>query len=145
MTPTITGSGASVSGLKVDSRRRWVATPVWVLPGDIMTFEASGVWGDFTIPCSADGWHADLFYAIGKLPRIIDDKRYFRLMGRISESGDEPATDEPERTFVIGRARSVTADWPGRLYVFANDRAGFYWNNWGHVLLNIALTRQTDT
>lgn len=121
----------------VSSRPEWVATPVWVAPGDTLVFSASGVWVDATIPCSANGYPAPLFYAAGLFPRIKDDGRYFRLMGRIVADGQQPASDDPGATFAIGIGLTRTFDAKGRLFVFANDREGFYWNNWGSVTLSV--------
>jgi hypothetical protein len=124
--------------LDVPARALWVRTPVWVKTGDVLTFRAQGHWIDAVIPCNADGYAAPLFYAMHKPPRIPDDGRYFRLMGRISTNDEQPAHDDPDLTFAIGSARPA---WPataeGRLFVFANDRDGYYWNNWGAVRLFI--------
>jgi hypothetical protein len=91
------------------------------------------------IPCTADGYAAGFFYAMHELPRIPDDGRYFRLMGRISTDGKQPADDVPDLTFPIGANRiGWKANAEGRLFVFANDRKGFYWNNWGAIRLTIA-------
>jgi hypothetical protein len=106
-----------------------------------LSFQASGTWVDFYIPCSADGYWAGPFYWIGKPPRIPDGNRYFRLMGRIAAPDAPPASDDPASTFVIGAKAERTADRDGRLYVFANDRAGHYWNNWGKVTLSVSVER----
>jgi hypothetical protein len=129
---------ATPATVEVSSRPEWVETPVWVKAGDTLDFQAVGCWVDLVIPCTADGYAAGFFYAIHELPRIPDDGRYFRLMGRISTDGKQPADDVPELTFPIGAKRSGwKANADGRLFVFANDRKGFYWNNWGAIRLSI--------
>jgi hypothetical protein len=125
--------------VEVPSRETWVATPVTVEPGQVLHFRAEGTWWDAVIPCSADGYPAPFFYALGRPPRIPDDGRYFRLMGRVVADDAPPATDDPSQTFVIGRQSEWTTPQRGRLYVFANDAPGFYWNNWGSVTLTITL------
>jgi hypothetical protein len=124
--------------LDVPSRPEWVETPVWVKAGDSLDFHAQGHWVDLVIPCTADGYAAGFFYAIHEPPRIPDEGRYFRLMGRISTDGKQPADDDKELTFPIGVHRTGwKANTEGRLFVFANDRKGFYWNNWGAIRLTI--------
>lgn len=125
----------------VPSCDEWVKTLVWVEPGDTLDFRASGIWVDAIIPCSADGYPAALFYAAGHPPRIDDDGRYFRLMGRIVPDGKEPAHDDPAQTFPIGTKSQCTVAQAGRLFVFANDRPGYYWNNWGYVTLAVSWLR----
>jgi len=56
-------------------------------------------------------------------------------MGRVVESGAEPIHDDIAETFVIGSESVRTFDKAGRLFVFANDHKGFYWNNFGSVTL----------
>jgi len=124
----------------VGSRRAWNATPIVVKTGERLRLSASGTWWDAVIPCTAEGYDASLFYALKVLPRIPDNNRYFRLMGRIvAGTGDRPpATDDIAATFAIGTDHALEANMDGRLFVFANDHAGAYWNNWGSVTLTAA-------
>jgi hypothetical protein len=124
----------------VPAQSMWVETPVWVHPGDVLDFSAKGTWIDGVIRCSANGYRARIFYALNLLPRIPDEGRYFRLMGRIVPGGTAPAQDEPGATFPVGKRNNRTVAAVGRLFVFANDRRGFYWNNRGSVQLAIAKT-----
>lgn len=126
-----------VDVIEVPARSIWVETPVWVKAGDALTLRADGTWIDAVIPCSADGYPAPFFYALGRPPRIPDGNRYFRLMGRIVADGAVPRQDDPAVTFPIGTSREWQATSPGRLFVFVNDRAGYYWNNWGSVRLTV--------
>ncbi len=123
--------------IEVPARVLWKATSVWVQPGDALHFRARGRWVDAVIACSADGYHASLFYRLNVLPRIPDDGRYFRLMGRLVESGAEPAQDDVAETFPIGCESTRTFIKGGLLFVFANDHPDAYWNNWGSVTLTV--------
>ncbi|MBN3815431.1 hypothetical protein G3N57_01905 [Paraburkholderia sp. Se-20369] len=109
-----------------------------VTAGTLLRFQSVGVWVDAVIPCSADGYPAQLFYATGHPPRIPDDGRYFRLMGRIVPNDVAPTQDDPAQTFPIGAQGEHQAATDGVLFVFANDRAGYYWNNWGGITLTIS-------
>ncbi len=121
----------------VPARARWFATPALVQAGDTLRLSASGTWVDFVIPCSAEGWDAGWLYKMGVVPRIPDEGRYYRLMGRIGDENAPPDSDDALVTFAIGTQNTVEAKRAGRLYVFANDRDGFYWNNWGCLSLHI--------
>jgi hypothetical protein len=121
----------------VRSRAQWVATPIRVRAGEILSFSATGTWWDAVIPCSADGYAARLFYALGKLPRIPDDGRYFRLMGCVVPGDIAPTADLSAATFAIGTKLHRAFSEAGRLFVFCNDKEGFYWNNWGSVTLTV--------
>jgi hypothetical protein len=134
---------ASVVIKDIPASQTWVNTGVWVLPGDDLSLSAHGTWVDSIIPCSADGYHAPLFYASNKPPRIHDGDLYFRLMGRIVRDGLTPASDEARETFPIGSQANLTALWAGLLFVFANDRPGYYWNNWGTIKLMITKRRSS--
>ena len=122
----------------VESRLTWNRTPFTVKAGDWLHLRASGTWWDAFIPCSADGYAAPWFYALNVLPRIPDNGRYFRLMGRIVAGDQAPATDDIAATFAIGTDLLLEAKTDGRLFVFANDHAGAYWNNIGTVTLTAA-------
>jgi hypothetical protein len=124
----------------VSSRDPWVDTGVTLISGDKVTFSASGRWFDWIIPCTADGYIAKPLYSIHRPPRILDDGRYFRLMGCILQ-GKPGDCYPPEKSFVIGQSSSHVIDTTGKLYVFANDRCGYYWNNWGSITLIIDCLR----
>jgi hypothetical protein len=123
--------------IQVPAYPPWVDTGISVTEGTRLRFHAVGVWVDAFIPCTAAGYPAPLFYATGHPPRIPDDGRYFRLMGRIAPGPKPPADDDPAQTFVIGVQSEHVAASDGVLFVFANDRIGYYWNNWGEVTLTV--------
>jgi hypothetical protein len=142
-------SPTSGSAISIPSHQEWVDTGINVAKDEKMDLVAQGHWWDFVIRCTADGYSkfpASFFYAIGESPRETDDGRYFRLMGRIIDPANPPSNNtsdsrldpnDPDGTFIIGEHAVYTAKRSGRLYVFANDKRGwfFYGNNWGHVWL----------
>jgi hypothetical protein len=138
-------SSAKKGAIEIPSHAYWIDTHIDVTTDEKMEMVSQGHWWDWFIRCSPDGYRfpASVFYALGKLPRVNDHKRYFRLMGRIADPANPPSTDtlldpsSPDGTFVIGKQVLYTAKRDGRLYVFANDRTGYYWNNWGHVWLTV--------
>jgi hypothetical protein len=91
--------------VQVVARKQWNSSPIWVTPGDTLHFRATGTWYDAYIPCSADGYRASLFYRLGILPRVPDDGRYFRLMGRIVEDGKEPRKTTSSKHLSLERRR----------------------------------------
>lgn len=125
-----------IETMKISSREEWVKTSAIAKPGDVLILKAEGLWVDAVIPCSADGYPGAILYALGRPPRIPDDSRYFRLMGRIVESDTMPEEDDPAQTFPIGQGCTHNVFQAGRLFVFVNDRQGYYWNNWGSVTLS---------
>ncbi|RUL78382.1 hypothetical protein [Dyella choica] len=127
--------------VQVPSCMPWVATALEVDKGDRLIFASTGTWVDAFIPCTAEGYPAPLFYAFNHPPRVRDADRYFRLMGCIVADGKEPGTDDLDQAFPIGRSAQLIAQSTGMLFVFANDREGYYWNNWGQVQLAIQRIR----
>ncbi|WDD92208.1 hypothetical protein Bsp3421_002196 [Burkholderia sp. FERM BP-3421] len=123
--------------VQVPAQDPWVNTGIRVKAGMRLQCRAIGVWVDAVIPCTAEGYPAPLFYTTGHPPRIPDDGRYFRLMGRIAPSDAAPAEDDPTQTFRMGAQSDHVATSDGVLFVFANDRSGYYWNNWGSVTLTV--------
>lgn len=123
----------------VPAREMWVATPAVIRTGRRITVRARGIWWDFYIPCGPNGYPAGLAYRLGRRPRLDDEGRYFRLMGRIGDLDGPPATDDATQTFAIGPTRTIVAPRDGRLYLFANDAADRYGNNWGRLRVEITL------
>ncbi|MDN0077696.1 hypothetical protein QU481_23065 [Crenobacter sp. SG2303] len=123
--------------IQVPAREMWVKTSILVRNGEPLKFRAKGVWVDAVIPCSADGYSATILYSLGRPPRIPDGDRYFRLMGRVVPNGLEPTHDDPLSTFPIGVQNEWISPIEGVLFVFVNDRSGYYWNNWGAITLTV--------
>jgi hypothetical protein len=126
-----------VEKIAVRASKRWVATPIIASAGQVLHFSTAGVWWDAIVPCGAEGYPAPLFYAADLPPRIPDEGRYFRLMGRIVPGGQQPILDDLAATFRIGANSAHEVMDTGRLFVFANDHARAYWNNWGQITLAI--------
>lgn len=58
-------------------------------------------------------------------------------MGRVHAVETPSADDDPRETFVIGESRDFAPSRSGWLYVFANDRADWYFDNKGEVALSL--------
>ena len=101
-----------------------------VVAGRAYWVRATGIWWDLYIPCTADGYPAPLFYLLGKPPLHEDGVRYMRLWGCVT-AGDPPGPNDT--WFRIGCEHQFTAEQDGTLWVAANDRPGFFGNNWGAV------------
>lgn len=130
-------------GMDVPSFTPWFDTGIDVQAGEVLNFVSEGRWRDSSQICDADGYKAPYFYAAGFAPRVADDGQYFRLMGHIHKAGVFPgdASSDPatHASFPIGTGGSYRVPQAGRLYVFANDHAGFYWNNSGAIHLTVSL------
>jgi hypothetical protein len=59
----------------------------------------------------------------------VSEARWFELIGAID--------NDTGTYFRIGTGRDFTPDRAGRLYCFANDLMGMYWNNFGGVWINV--------
>lgn len=123
--------------IKVPSWLHWVETGVKLEQGQEVSCLADGEWWDAIIRCTANGYAAPLFYAAHVYPRIRDEGRYFRLMGRIAPGPSPPMKEDPAQTFVIGTGARLRAPRDGYLFVFANDNKYAYWNNLGSIRLTI--------
>ena len=121
----------------VTCEERWVRVPGKVVAGRTIETHATGKWNDSYIRCGPEGYWAPLFYFVGRPPRIPDEMRYFRLLGRVYGSDTPPPSEDCQETFVIGRGRLVTPTRSGWLYVFANDGFDRYFNNRGAVALSV--------
>ena len=115
--------------LTVSPKVWWVDTSVDVQAGRPLVLSASGRWTDAGIASGPDGWDR-WFMAPGRLIRRVRGAKWLALMGAIDRREDT--------AFLIGSSWRGAAPASGRLWVFANDAKGFYWNNDGHVDLTIA-------
>jgi hypothetical protein len=122
--------GEETAVIPINSRERWNDTQIDVDPGERYQFTASGKWVDFYIPASPDGFSTPLS-SILPFERYLrhPDSKFFALIGCLDR--------RPEQQFVIGRGASFEPSVHGRLFCFANDVPGFYWNNWGRVDLTV--------
>jgi hypothetical protein len=87
-------------------------------------------WKDASIRADADGYPTPVHLKIFEPVRRIPKENFFKLIGTIGRSLVNP--------IIIGkRLSSFLAPTDGRLYCFANDVRGMYWNNCGLIELNI--------
>ncbi|MFZ0257361.1 MAG: hypothetical protein WAN46_17370 [Gammaproteobacteria bacterium] len=105
-----------------------VDTGIDMAPGEQYELAATGLWWDFFIPSSPNGF----FF----LPDILVNRflrhrpsNFFALIGCLDR--------RPDQQFFVGKHCNYKPEVPGRLFCFANDVSGFYWNNWGKVDLTI--------
>jgi len=121
--------GESVTS-EIRARSFWNKTGIQLVASQRHLMTVSGDWVDFFMRHDADGdpsssWYLRLFESKRRLPR----ENWFVLAGALDS---DPAT-----AFLIGSQCEYTAPAAGELTCFANDVPGFYWNNWGHVILTV--------
>ncbi len=126
--------GDETSAIAIKAWERWNDTKIDVEAGERYELTARGRWVDFYIPSSPDGFSNPLS-SILPFERFLRHpaSKFFALIGCLDR--------RPEQQFVIGRGASFEPEARGRLFCFANDVPGFYWNNWGHVDLIIKRVR----
>lgn len=113
--------------LKIYSKPLWNETDLEVRAGETYIFLAKGEWTDWYIVSEADGyemWHMNLFRSYKRSP----ENKWFALMGSIGKT---------DTIFLIGRMMKKTFMKTGKLYLFANDVRGFYFNNKGSIIVTI--------
>lgn len=108
----------------------WNDTGVDLEQGAVYQLTAEGEWFDAWVKSDADGydskgWPQQHFESALRLPTA----RWFCLVGAIER--------ELDAAFQIGCSRAVAAPSSGRLFCFANDVPGFYFNNFGSLRLTI--------
>ena len=114
----------------VNASAMWNDTSVDIEEGERYALSANGRWIDWYIPSSPEGF--DSFMPLGSLVeqfRRHPHAPWFALIGAVGQT--------PDNQFIIGKGTALQVQTAGRLYVFANDVPGFYWNNHGHVELTI--------
>jgi hypothetical protein len=97
--------------------------------------DVSGEWHDGNISCDHKGWNGSRFRWISWLYdnpivssfKICPNQNYMRLMGKVGD-----------RYYDLAQSEYVTFSRSGLLKMFANDNRYLYWNNRGH--LEVELT-----
>jgi hypothetical protein len=112
--------------IQVCSRQFWNDTAIEIMAGEQYQFDVTGTWKDLTVKTDADGYSNLYMSLFNKLKRSKENK-WFALMGSLDQSG----------YFLIGKTNEVSFNQTGKLYCFANDVRGFYWNNSGSVTLKV--------
>lgn len=118
-----------MSALIIPARRTFVDTGLDVATGQVLHVRAEGTWTDLWFVSGPEGYPTP-GYMRGYETRLrCQGARFFELIGCV---------DRDESTnFPIGARSTVAASATGRLYLFANDVPGFYWNNWGALKVEI--------
>jgi hypothetical protein len=115
------------------AKPHWNLTGIQVAAGETYTMSAAGRWVDWFIPHGPEGDPSDSFYMKAFEPlRRMKDENWFELTGALNS---DIAT-----AFPIGKGCQYTAPASGELTCFANDVEGFYFNNYGQVMLTVTRT-----
>jgi hypothetical protein len=114
--------------VEVPARRYWVDTGVDAVPGELVTFRASGRWRDWFIDCGPEGYERRYLSPIAFLRRV-PSARWFCLCVALDK---DMATARP-----VGAAAHVVFPRAGRIYAFANDAPFAYLNNARSVTLQL--------
>lgn len=114
----------------IRARKAWNRTGIMLQAGAQYQLHARGRWTDFLIPHGPAGDPSTSAYQrLFEGRRRIPNANWFALIGAIDV--------DPSSCFIIGEHALHTIISSGELTCFANDVRGFYWNNCGHVLLEI--------
>lgn len=114
--------------VKILAKSKWNSTQLEIVQGEEYEFIAIGKWTDLLITKDADGY-------TNSYMRLFDNRKrakqflWFALVGALDKNED--------KYFLIGKNNSILFNEAGMLYCFANDAEGFYWNNFGHLTLQI--------
>lgn len=97
-------------------------------------FRAVGMWRDAWVPCDVNGYDKNYLNPVKRYLRCTEpDARWFTLIGAVEASSAS--------LFVIGDGARWPEGWvapmDGQLTAFANDIAGFYWNNFHSITLEV--------
>lgn len=132
-TPTLLAPGQSIA-IKISPRRKEQPTGLLVNAGENYSISPAPChrWVDFFIPCTAAGymtrwteWYMRGFECKKPLP----NRPWLALVARIGNTNSLP--------FFVGTNWTGTPDHSGELFLFANDAAGWYWNNFGSMPVTI--------
>lgn len=116
------------------ARRKWNNVQCDVEAGVTYFFSATGEWWDLTNNCTATGYDRGYLNFAKRYMRCqLEGATWFTLIGALDEKKEE--------MFVIGDGSRLQLGWraprQGRLYAFANDMPGMYWNNFGSITLEV--------
>jgi hypothetical protein len=107
------------------ARSFWNDSGIDLVDAATYEFSAQGSWTDLFIPCGPGGYSGFLYQkkldSLLRLPGV----NWLSLCGALDQDG--------QTAFLIGQAFRYSTERPGRLYCFANDVPGWYWNNFGCV------------
>lgn len=125
--------------IRISAKDTGTDTTVDMAPGEEYELTATGLWWDLYIPSSPNGFFFLQQVLVERfLPEFLVERffrprhrasNFFALIGCLDR--------RPDQQFFIGKYCKYTPAVAGRLFCFANDVPGFYWNNWGKVDLTI--------
>lgn len=114
--------------VKIRARCKWNSTQIKISEGEEYEFIATGKWTDFTITKDADGY-TNLYMRLFDAKKRAKQNLWFALIGSLDKNED--------KYYLIGKSSNIPFNESGILYCFANDVNGFYWNNFGHIILQV--------
>lgn len=113
--------------VEIYSKIFWNETDLEILAGEEYKFDSVGSWKDLLVRCNSDGyvsWYMNLYNNWKRSP----GNNWFALIGSLDKRND----------FLIGKQSQLSFHNSGKLYCYANDVRGFYWNNSGQISLTIS-------
>lgn len=116
--------------VRIPADERWVNTDIEFDASEMYVLKAEGHWRDLFTKCDAGGYTSRVpWMVLMEKKRRAPEARWFELIG---------AVDNNSTTyFRIGVGCEFSPDRKGRLFCFANDLGGMYWNNCGGVWLSV--------
>lgn len=116
------------------ANRKWNDVQYDVEAGVSYFFRITGQWWDLTNHCTAKGYDRWYLNPAKRFMRCqLPGATWFTLIGAIDKRKNE--------MFVISDGSLLSQGWlaprRGKLYAFANDMPGMYWNNFGSIILEV--------
>lgn len=121
--------GAGPRAFTIKASDYWTDSRVDLVKGQRFSITATGQWTDLHYAADANGYVRDDMRRYERFRRYRTAP-WFALIGCIEKSRDN--------CFLIGKALTdFPAPASGRLYLFANDVTGFYFNNSGIMTVSV--------
>jgi hypothetical protein len=112
------------------AKPHWNLTGIELVAAERYAMTAAGRWVDWFIPHGPEGDPSDRFYMkMFEHLRRMKNENWFELIGALNS--------DIGTAFPIGSGCNYTAKVGGELTCFANDVEGFYFNNYGQVMLTV--------
>jgi hypothetical protein len=126
--------------VNVLAKEPWNDTHLQVQPGETYDLQPqpAQLWEDDTVGVESDGktnWFFRLYMTPFRPLRRAKQVPFFALTGQV---GKGPA----HQAFLIGKSLHWKVTTAGRLYCYANDVKGFYWNNTGAMTLVVTRVKK---